>query len=54
MDEESLYKEAMQRIDELVERVLLICNDVADNNHYEKEWVLDRFTEKFNRAKRCI
>lgn len=52
MNEESLYKEAMQRIDELVKEVLIICNEVADENHYEKEWVLDRFREKFSRAKK--
>lgn len=50
-EEEKLYKKAMERIDELVAEVLQSCNDVADENHYEKEWVLDRFRERFNKAK---
>ncbi|KJD43319.1 hypothetical protein QD47_23405 [Paenibacillus terrae] len=47
-----IYKQAMRRIDELVEEVFQICDDVADTNHYEKDWVLDRFREKFNKARR--
>ncbi len=47
-----IYKQAMRRIDELVEEVFKICDDVADTNHYEKDWVLDRFREKFNKARR--
>lgn len=51
-EDEKVYKQAMERMDELVEEVIQTCIDVADENHYEKEWVLDRFRAKFNSAKR--
>lgn len=51
-DESKIYKEAMERIDELVEEVIETCLEVADENHYERVWVLERFREKFNKAKR--
>ena len=47
-----LYKHAMKRVAELVEEVLQICDEVADENKYERDWVLDRFREKFNKARR--
>ncbi|NEZ44366.1 hypothetical protein GQA12_22875 [Paenibacillus alvei] len=53
-EEDILYKQAMKRISELVEEVLEICDDVANENHYERDWVLDRFREQFNKAKRTI
>lgn len=51
-EDEKVYKQAMERMDELVEEVIQTCIDVADENHYEREWVLDRFRSKFNSAKR--
>jgi hypothetical protein len=51
-EDEILYKQAMIRIDELVEEVFQICDDVADENDFEKEWVLEAFRAKFNKAKR--
>ncbi|WP_179123884.1 hypothetical protein [Paraliobacillus ryukyuensis] len=51
-DESNLYDEAIERIDELVQDVIQTCDEVADKNHYEKEWVLDRFRDRFNKAKR--
>jgi hypothetical protein len=54
MTEDALYKQAMKRIDELVEEVLQICDEVADENHYQREWVLDQFRDKFNKAKRTF
>ena len=51
-DESKLYKEAMERIDELVEEVVQTCIEVADENDYERVWVLERFRDKFNKAKR--
>lgn len=53
-DESTLYKQATKRIDELVEEVLQTCDEVADENHYEREWVLGRFRERFNKAKRAL
>lgn len=52
--DDALYKQAMKRIDDLVEEVLQKCDEVADENYYEREWVLDRFREKFNKAKRKL
>lgn|GEM_PF-3756781 len=37
-EDEKVYKQAMERMDELVEEVIQICIDVADENHYEREW----------------
>jgi len=51
-EEEILYNQAMKRISELVEEVLESCDDLANENHYERDWVLDRFREQFNKAKR--
>jgi hypothetical protein len=49
---DELYKQAMSRIDDLVKEVLQICYDVAEENHYEKDWVLEQFRDAFNKAKR--
>ncbi|MFE3573924.1 hypothetical protein [Lysinibacillus sp. NPDC059133] len=51
-EDEKVYKQAMKRMDELVEEVIQTCIDVADENHYERVWVLERFRAKFNSAKR--
>ncbi|WP_066297798.1 hypothetical protein [Bacillus sp. FJAT-29937] len=53
-EDEMLYKQAMKRIAELVEEVFLIFDEVADENQYEREWVLDRFRAEFNKAKRTL
>ncbi|EJW14067.1 hypothetical protein M5X00_26400 [Paenibacillus alvei] len=50
--EDDLYKQAMKRIAELVDEVLQTCDDVADENHYEREWVLEQFRSQFNKSKR--
>lgn len=31
---------------------MTLCDKVAAQNDYEPDWVLDRFREKFNTAKR--
>nr|WP_301289987.1 hypothetical protein [Paenibacillus sp. 1781tsa1] len=51
-DDKKLYKKAIERIDELVDEVLQTCNEVADDNHYDRDWVLDRFRTRFNRARK--
>ncbi|WP_179087293.1 hypothetical protein [Paenibacillus glucanolyticus] len=53
-NDDVLYNEAMDRIDELVQEVIEICDKVAEDNDYEKDWVLERFREKFNKAKRKL
>jgi len=51
-EEERIYKEATKRIDEMVQEVFTMCDTVADLYDYEKEWVFERFRERFNKAKR--
>lgn len=51
-EDEKLYAEAMSRIDKLVEEVFELCDEVAEENHFEREWVLECFRQKFNQAKR--
>ncbi|MGG3800436.1 hypothetical protein [Metabacillus fastidiosus] len=51
-EDKIVYKQAMMRMDELVEEVLQICDDVAEENHFERDWVLEAFRSKFNKAKR--
>lgn len=50
MDGDSLYKQAMSDIKELVDYVLSKCNSFAEKHDYDKEWVKDRFKEEFNKA----
>lgn len=47
-----LYKQAMKEMDSLAQEVIERCNDFAENNHYEKSWVLHHFSLAFNRAKK--
>ncbi len=51
-DDNKLYKQAMERIDELVEEVIETCLEVADENDYERVWVLEHFRKRFNKTKR--
>lgn len=51
-DDNTIYKQAIKRIDALIEEVLQTCEKVADENHYEREWVLDQFRAQFNKARR--
>lgn len=51
-EEDSLYQDAMKKIDELIEDVFTHCEEVAEQNDYSKAWVLDIFREKFNRNRR--
>lgn len=51
-EDEMLYREAMRCIENLVEEVLERCDEVAAENHFDRDWVLDRFRERFMRAKR--
>lgn len=51
-EDKILYKQAMKRVNELIEEVFQICDDVADENYYEREWVLVAFRAIFNKEKR--
>lgn len=50
--DEKVYREAMKCVDDLVQEVFRRCDEVAEENHFEPDWILDAFREKFNRAKR--
>lgn len=52
MNEDKIYKQAMDCINGLVREVIQRCEDVADENNYEKDWVLEQFKTAFNKAKR--
>lgn len=53
MNDEELYKQAMQDIKNLVEEVKERCKEFADEYYYNKEWVFDRFREELNKSIRC-
>lgn len=51
MEEELLYKLAMKEMNNLAEDVLNECIEFADNHDYDKEWVIERFQEQFQKVK---
>lgn len=51
MDEELLYKLAMKEMNNLAEDVLDECIEFADSHDYDKEWVIERFQEQFQKVK---
>ena len=51
MNEDIVYQLAIERINQLVDEVIQICDEVAEDNHYEREWVLEEFRKAFNKAK---
>ena len=52
MEEENLYREAMENIRELAEDIISECISFAETYDYEKIWVLDRFQEEFAKIRR--
>lgn len=52
MNEKELYDTALKEVEELAVDVIEQCSDFADRNDYEKEWVIERFQERFSIAKR--
>lgn len=51
MEEELFYKLAMKEMNNLAEDVLNECIEFADSHDYDKEWVVDRFQEQFQKVK---
>ena len=51
-EDERVYKAAMERVDALVQEVIDLCDEVAEEGHYEKEWVFQTFRSKLNAAHR--
>lgn len=54
MKDDNLYKQAMTEMDRLANDIVKECIDFALDNDYDKEWVLDRFQERFQIAKRKV
>lgn len=54
MTEKDLFNEALKAVTELACDVIEQCCDFADTNNYDKEWVIERFQEQFQRAKKNI
>lgn len=51
MEDDKLYRQALEEMEELAERVLEECCEFADDNDYEKEWVISHFMSAFNKLK---
>ena len=51
MEDDKLYRQALEEMEELAERVLKECCEFADDNDYEKEWVISHFMSAFNNLK---
>lgn len=54
MGEESIYALAMEVVDRLVEDALEEIYKTADNNSYEREWMVVQFRNRFNRKTKDI
>jgi hypothetical protein len=52
MSDDLLYKKAVKQMRQLAEDVLADVEMFADDNNYDKEWVLERFQEEFSKAKK--
>lgn len=50
--DKEVYLKAIAAIDFLVTEAVMRCEEVANDNHFEKDWVLEQFRNKFNQAMR--
>lgn len=48
-EDKRLYDEAVQLVESEVESVISNLEDLADSYHFEREWVVHKFREIFNR-----
>lgn len=44
----------MKEMEELAERVIEDCCEFAEDNDYEKEWVISQFISAFNKLKKDV
>lgn len=49
--DKEIYDKAINDIKNLCYDILQDCVDFADNNAYDREWVIDRFQEQFSKEK---
>ena len=54
MEDDKLYRQALEQMKELAERVLEDCFEFAEDNDYEKEWVISQFISVFNKLKKDV
>lgn len=52
MSEKGLCDTALKEVTELAINAIEQCCDFADRNDYDKEWVVERFQEQFQIAKK--
>lgn len=52
MEDNTIYKQAVSDVKDLVNYVLRECDSFADRYNYDKEWVADRFREEFNKKRK--
>ena len=49
--EKKFYKEALKKTNSLCIEVIQQCEQFANNNDYNVDWVLDSFQEQFSKIK---
>lgn len=54
MDEETIYALAMEEVEALAKEAIDRCCEVADENNYERDWIIARFRERFNKKTKDI
>lgn len=52
--DKELSKQALKKTEKLAKRVLEDCYEYADNNNYEREWVINNFMSAFNKLKKDV
>ena len=54
LDEETIYALAMEEVEALAKEAIDRCCEVADENNYERDWIIARFRERFNKKTKDI
>lgn len=54
MEDDKIYKQALKEMKELAGRVLEECYDFANDNDYDRDWVISHFMEAFNKLKKEV
>lgn len=47
-----MYNQAIKDVDACIDKMYAMIKETAEIYHYEPEWVMDRFQERFSRRKR--
>lgn len=54
MEEKELYNEALKKVNDLIKRAIRECENVAYQYDFEKDWIIDRFSENFNKVRKSM